>query len=798
MTKERRVLFQSRNSRYHDMTESEHPEETSICILVVENDADIAGATCQALSQAGYSVTRVSTGWEVLQTLRDKHVDLVLLDRDLSDMNGLDVCRQIKSDPALTDIFVVVASASQKSEQSQIEGLTLGADGYVARPISNCELVARVEAFVRILRLNRALRSQAELLQAKFEELQTEVIERRKAEAQAKSAQVETAHLLELAEQSRRALLSAAEDQQVATAALRESEARFRVLVEQAGDGFELLDEEGHFLDMNRATCLQLGYTREELLGTEVSKINPVISWEEFLERLSVLEQKPTTFETVHKRKDGSTFPVEITSSMIRMGDTRRLISLVRDITGRKRVEEVLTFLATSSSADSSEPFFNLLARFLAQSLGMDFVCINRLIGDGLSVRTVAVWCDGHFEDNATYVLKDTPCGKAVTETICCFPASVRQLFPRDKMLRDLRAEGYVGVTLRNHSGQPIGLIALISRNPLTNRSHAEATLKLVAIRAAGEMERQQAEDALRESEERYQALFMRSMDAIYLLDFEGRFLDANPAALKMMGYSRDDIRKLNIAAVLASEEQIPQALAAIQEVIATGANAKSMDYNLRRKDGNVLCVMNLATLVYHDGKPLAILGIAHDITTRKQSEEALRESEFFFKESQRAGSIGSYTTDFITGFWESSEVLDQIYGIDKSYNRSVQGWLDIVHPDDRVTLDHYVREEFLSKRRPFNKEYRIVRKSDGKTRWVLGLGSVGLDPEGRVVSMIGTIQDITERKETEEQLKKKMHDLERFNAITVDRELRMVELKKEVNALLKKAGEKPQYRVEP
>jgi PAS domain S-box-containing protein len=149
------------------------------------------------------------------------------------------------------------------------------------------------------------------------------------------------------------------------------------------------------------------------------------------------------------------------------------------------------------------------------------------------------------------------------------------------------------------------------------------------------------------------------------------------------------------------------------------------------------------------------VLGIARDITDRKQIEESLKESEFFFKESQHAAFIGSYKADFITGFWESSEVLDRIFGIDKNYDRSVNvGWTNIIHPDDREIMDRYLNEEVILKHKPFNAEYRIVRFSDGVTRWVNGLGKVNFDADKNVISLIGTIQDITERKLAEEAIK--------------------------------------------
>jgi two-component system, sensor histidine kinase and response regulator len=149
----------------------------------------------------------------------------------------------------------------------------------------------------------------------------------------------------------------------------------------------------------------------------------------------------------------------------------------------------------------------------------------------------------------------------------------------------------------------------------------------------------------------------------------------------------------------------------------------------------------------------------------KKVLEEELRESAFFFKESQRAAYIGSYKTDFVAGFWESSEVLDQIFGIDKSYNRSITGWLEIIHPDEMELLDRYLKEDVFLKQKPFNREYRIVRKSDGEIRWVHGLGEVAFDTEGNILSMIGTIQDITERRQIDENLVRLNQQLKELNA---------------------------------
>jgi PAS domain S-box-containing protein len=133
---------------------------------------------------------------------------------------------------------------------------------------------------------------------------------------------------------------------------------------------------------------------------------------------------------------------------------------------------------------------------------------------------------------------------------------------------------------------------------------------------------------------------------------------------------------------------------------------------------------------------------------------EMLQESEQFLREAQHAARIGSYRADFVTDQWQSSEVLDQIFGIDAAYVRTVPRWLGLIHPDDRPMMERYLHEEVVAKGRAFDKQYRIVRKDDGTTRWVHGLGALAVDPAGAVIGLTGTIQDITERRQTEESLR--------------------------------------------
>jgi PAS domain S-box-containing protein len=123
-------------------------------------------------------------------------------------------------------------------------------------------------------------------------------------------------------------------------ASLLESETRWHTVVEQAGDGFELLDEEGRFLQVNGATCRALGYSREELLQMSLTDIDPIVTPETYRRRFqSLMGKPPITVETIHRRKDGTEFPTEVTVSIIRLGGCWRALTQARDISDRKRSE---------------------------------------------------------------------------------------------------------------------------------------------------------------------------------------------------------------------------------------------------------------------------------------------------------------------------------------------------------------------------------------------------------------------------------------------------------------------------
>ena len=152
------VIDHSFASYYITHMKETSDEQKQFKVLVVDDDTGILDLSTSILRRVGYEVLEVSTGEECLDAVRTYHPDLVLLDVRLPDMSGIEVCRQIKSDDSLEDTFVILASGIQISSEDQAEGLDIGADGYIVRPLSNKEFLARVQAGERIKRAEDALR----------------------------------------------------------------------------------------------------------------------------------------------------------------------------------------------------------------------------------------------------------------------------------------------------------------------------------------------------------------------------------------------------------------------------------------------------------------------------------------------------------------------------------------------------------------------------------------------------------------------------------------------------------------
>lgn len=129
-----------------------------IRILLIGDNDGVSDVTCQLLQEKGFESRRVSSGTEGLQLARELRPELILMDVVLPDMTGYEVCSLVKNDPTLKDIYIILVSSLIIDSDSQVSGLEIGADDYIFSPIPDRELLARVEALIRLKRAEMALR----------------------------------------------------------------------------------------------------------------------------------------------------------------------------------------------------------------------------------------------------------------------------------------------------------------------------------------------------------------------------------------------------------------------------------------------------------------------------------------------------------------------------------------------------------------------------------------------------------------------------------------------------------------
>ena len=199
-----------------------------------------------------------------------------------------------------------------------------------------------------------------------------------------------------------------------------------------------------------------------------------------------------------------------------------------------------------------------------------------------------------------------------------------------------------------------------------------------------------------------------------------------------------------------------------LEKQVFSGVPVASEVHESQTVDGRLVWLDNRKYPIKNDrGEIIGLFGVVRDVTERMKAEQALRLSEESLNEAQRIAGLGSYVLDIPAGTWTSSEVMDTLFGIGKDYERTVAGWTNLLHPEDRVRMTAYLEEEVIGRGQPFNREYRIVRQNDQMERWVWGLGRLEYGAEGQPVIMHGTIQDITERKMAEHALRESQELLE-------------------------------------
>jgi PAS domain S-box-containing protein len=445
---------------------------------------------------------------------------------------------------------------------------------------------------------------------------------------------------------------------------------RLAAIVESSDDAIIGKDLNGIITSWNRGAEKIFGYTADEMVGITTLRLIPEDRREEENYILDMIRrgEKVDHYETVRQAKDGRRIDVSITASPIKdaAGNIVGMSKISRDITMLKahqqeiiRVSRLYAALSQINQAivwtRHRDELFGKICRVLVEFGKFRLAWIGMSDAKGQRVHPVAQWGDetNYLAEAAIYA-DDRPEGRGPMGTAvregkhyvcndfaqdpCTVPwreAANRAGF-RAAAAFPIRQRGAVCGGVIVYSGE----IGFFRDMEVALLEEAATDVSFALDFLAQEEERQQAEQAMRASEERYRALFDRSLDCVFLNDFAGNFLDANQATLDLLGYQRADIATVTFASLL-PEDQLPLAFQVTEEIKTTGHQKRPAEFRLRSKDGREVHVETRSSLIYREGKPFAIQGIARDLTGRKQTEQALRENEEKFSKIFQCSPMG-------------------------------------------------------------------------------------------------------------------------------------------------------------
>ncbi|HEY4611840.1 MAG TPA: PAS domain S-box protein, partial [Bacteroidota bacterium] len=404
-------------------------------------------------------------------------------------------------------------------------------------------------------------------------------------------------------------------DQKMAEFAVKESERKYRTLTEQSNDAIYLLYE-GKFDVVNKKFMELFGVSAEEVRSPDFNFLElvapesiPLI--QERQQKVARGEEPPLRYEFMARSRQNRLIPVEASVSYISYKGSKAVQGILRDVTERKNAEEGLKQMLSLLQSTLESTADGLLLVDLTGKI----VTFN--------VRFAQMWripqevLESGDDDRAIAYVLDQLKEPGV------FASKVRELYAQPE------AESFDVLEFKDGR--------VFERYSIPQRAEGKAVGRVWSFRDI--TTRRQAEEALRQSEEKYRALFEESKDVIFISTVDGRFIDLNPAGVALFGYaSKEELLQVDIARELYFNQNDRKAF---HRIIEQHGFVRDFELALRRKDGEKLIVLETATAVRdEDNAIIAYRGIIRDITERKRLEEQLRQAQKLQSIGTLAGGI--------------------------------------------------------------------------------------------------------------------------------------------------------------
>jgi PAS domain S-box-containing protein len=512
-------------------------------------------------------------------------------------------------------------------------------------------------------------------------------------------------------------------DRKQAESELRISEQRFRTFVDHAADAFFLFDDENLVLDVNRQACQTLGYTREELLGKTPIDFDPDVTpaiLDEIKRKLD--DGQLMAFESRHRRKDGTIFPVEVRGQAFWEGGQRFRLASARDITERKLAEEALR----ESEERFRGTFENAAVGIVHGDLEGNYVRVNQKFCDIIGYSR---------EELLARTFRDITFGEDLDGSDGKFNQLMRgQVSSYQIEKRLVRKDGAIAW---------INASVSLRTDAQSKEAHTIAVIEDIS-------ERKRLEADLRESEHRWRSITEAMPQLVWTARPDG-YVDYQSTQFgeyfgipeeKMLGWQwlellhPDDRERTRLAWQAAIEQD----------------SDYDLEVRLRRFDGVYRWFKTRGVRIRdREGASLKWFGTCTDITDGKKTEEALRESEHRWRSLTEAlpqlvwTAMPDGACDYFSTQWT------QYTGLPTSELLGWQ-WLKALHPDDWEPTRRFWTDS-VAGRHDYDVEYR-VRRFDGEYRWFKTRGVPIRDSDDRIFKWFGTCTDITDGKKVEEALR--------------------------------------------
>jgi PAS domain S-box-containing protein len=439
-------------------------------------------------------------------------------------------------------------------------------------------------------------------------------------------------------------------DLRQAEEALRESEQRFRTFVDHATDAFFLQDDRGTILDVNREACESLGYTREELAGKTPFDFDPDITpalLEQLDQRLNVGEM--VAFESRHRRKDGAIFPVDVRGRAFWEGGRRFLVSLARDISERKQDEALLEgqkrILEMIIQGEPLTHVLTVLCRTIEQlAHGEMLASVLLLDPDGVHLRQGAAPSLPESYNRAVDGIAIGPavgsCGTAAFRREPVYVADIANdplWAPYAEFVLSFGLRACWSSPILSCASEVLGTFAMYYRQPRHPTPRDLRVVDIVTRTVAIAIEKSRAEQALRESEERFRGTFENAAVGIAHTGLDGRWLRVNEKFCAILGYSIAEMLRLGWQE-LTYPDDVPTSFEQLASLLQGDRSSYALEKRYIRKDGSIIWG-DLAVSLQRDaaGRPAYVIAVIQDITERKQFEEELRLAKEVAESANRA-----------------------------------------------------------------------------------------------------------------------------------------------------------------